>query len=67
MTTQKSTFGPPVREHWDEAGHCPPDGPIKVNASGEGHYVAWCLACGVAGPQREDGWEAKLAFDETVR
>jgi hypothetical protein len=35
-----------------------------VVASEEGYYVASCLACGTAGPQREDGWEAKQAFDE---
>jgi hypothetical protein len=26
--------------------------------------VAQCLACGAAGPERQDGLEAKLAFDQ---
>jgi hypothetical protein len=38
-----------------------------VAASEEGRYAASCLACGVAGPERGDGWEAKLAFDETIK
>ncbi len=46
---------------------CPPHGPIMVAASEEGRYAASCLACGVAGPERGDGWEAKLAFDETIK
>ena len=51
---------------------CPPHGPILVQAVKkgpyeEGPYVASCLACGLAGPEREDGWEAKLAFDEAFR
>jgi hypothetical protein len=28
--------------------------------------VAWCLACGLASAEREDGLEAKLAFDEAL-
>ena len=66
MTTQKDTLGHPVRKHRGRAGRtsCPPHGPIMVVASEEGYYVASCLACGTAGPQREDGWEAKQAFDE---
>ena len=43
---------------------CPPHGPILVEAVDEGAHVASCLACGSAGPKREDGWEAKLAFDQ---
>jgi hypothetical protein len=35
-----------------------------VGADEDGVYVASCLACGVSGPEREDGWEAKTAFDE---
>ncbi len=66
MTTQKGTPGPQVRRHRGRSGRCPPHGPILVDASEEGYYVASCLACGAAGPEREDGWEAKLAFDETV-
>ncbi len=51
---------------------CPPHGPILVAASEGGScaeggsYVASCLACGLSGPEREDGWEAKLAFDEAL-
>ncbi len=43
---------------------CPPHGPILVTASEGGRYAASCLACGFKGPERVDGWEAKLAFDE---
>ena len=38
-----------------------------VAASEEGCYAASCLACGLRGPEREDGWEAKLAFDGAIR
>ena len=45
---------------------CPPHGPHLVDAAREGLYVARCLACGLAGPKRrDDGLEAKLAFDQT--
>ena len=67
MTTQKGRFGRRVRKRRSGSDRCPPHGPIMVAASEEGYYLASCLACGVAGPQREDGWEAKLAFDETVK
>lgn len=69
MTAQKDTPGRRVRTHRDGIGRgsCPPHGPILIVAYGEGHYVASCLACGVAGPEREDGWEAKLAFDEALQ
>jgi hypothetical protein len=43
---------------------CPPHGPIQVQAVDEGARVASCLVCGLAGPKRENSWEAKLAFDE---
>jgi hypothetical protein len=44
---------------------CPPHGPILIQAVDEGAArVASCLACGLKGPERKDGWEAKLAFDE---
>jgi hypothetical protein len=43
---------------------CPPHSPILVQAVGEGAYVASCLACGLAGPEREDGLVAKRSFDE---
>jgi len=46
---------------------CPPHGPIMVAASEEGRYAASCLACGFRGPEREDGWEAKVAFDEALQ
>jgi hypothetical protein len=41
--------------------------PVLVQAVDEGTYVAGCLACGLAGPEREDGWDAKLAFDEAFQ
>ena len=47
-----------------ERRECPPHGPLLVGASGKGIYTASCLRCGVRGPERSDGWEAKLAFDE---
>jgi hypothetical protein len=43
---------------------CPPHGPILVRATDQRTFTASCLACGLEGPKREDGWEAKLAFDE---
>ena len=43
---------------------CPPHGPHVVDALKEGSYVARCLACGLVGPERQDGLEAKLAFDQ---
>jgi hypothetical protein len=42
---------------------CPPHGPILIEAIEATTYAATCLMCGLAGPEREDGWEAKLAFD----
>jgi hypothetical protein len=38
-----------------------------VAASEEGCYAASCLAWGLRGQEREDGWEAKLAFDGAIR
>ena len=35
-----------------------------VDALKEGSYVARCLACGLVGPERQDGLKAKLAFDQ---
>jgi hypothetical protein len=68
MTTHKDTPDRrTVSRHRGGAGRgvsCPPHGPILVAASEEGRYAASCLACGFRGPEREDGWEAKLAFDE---
>jgi hypothetical protein len=46
---------------------CRVHGPILIRAFEEGAYVALCLKCGAAGPERADGWEAKLAFDESIR
>jgi hypothetical protein len=43
---------------------CPPHGPHVLEAVKEGSYVARCLACGLVGPGRRDGLEAKLAFDQ---
>ena len=41
---------------------CPLHDPHVVDALKEGSYVARCLACGLVGPERQDGLEAKLAF-----
>lgn len=46
---------------------CPPHGPLLVGALEKNVYVTSCLACGLQGPEREDGWEAKLAFDESFQ
>jgi hypothetical protein len=43
---------------------CPPHTPLLVQSSGDGHYVARCLACGLGGPERKDTWKARLAFVE---
>ena len=70
MTTRKDTPAGHRTKHRGEAmGHagCPPHGPLVVAASAEGHYAASCLACGLRGPERYDGWEAKVAFDEAVQ
>ena len=68
MTTQKYTLASQMRKHRSGTGRgsCPPHSPILVEASGEGSYVARCLACGLRGAEQEDAWEAKLAFDESV-
>jgi hypothetical protein len=55
---------PEIARTTAEHRQCPPHGPLLVGASGEGVYTATCLSCGVQGPDRNDGWEAKLAFDE---
>ena len=70
MTTRKDTPAGHRMEHRGRAmGHasCPSHGPLVVAASEEGHYAASCLACGLRGPERDDGWEAKLAFDEALQ
>lgn len=46
---------------------CPPHSPILIDAFEGGYHVASCLACGLSGPERKNGWEAKAAFDESVR
>jgi hypothetical protein len=43
---------------------CPPHGPILIKAVEKRAYSASCLSCGLEGPKQEDGWDAKLAFDE---
>ena len=43
---------------------CPPHGPHLVTALGEGRQAVRCLKCGLVGPGRTDGLEAKLAFDQ---
>jgi hypothetical protein len=35
-----------------------------VVAVKEVSYVAQCLACGLAGPERQESLESKLAFDQ---
>jgi len=45
---------------------CPPHGPHLIGAVEAGLYVARCLTCGLTGPKRKDGLEAKLAFDQTL-
>jgi hypothetical protein len=50
---------------FSKLGPCPPHGPHLIEAVEDGSYVARCLACGVTGPRRKDGLEAKLAFDQT--
>jgi hypothetical protein len=47
-------------------GPCPPHTPLLVRASGEGYYVAQCLACGLQGPKRRDTPKALLAFEEAL-
>ena len=68
MTTQKYTSGVAVGTYRGGTGRvsCPPHSPILVEASGEGYYVARCLACGLRGPEREGDREGKVAFDESV-
>ena len=66
MTIRKyrSTAAPRARRRVGAVrGRCPPHGPLAVAASEEGHYSASCLVCGARGPEREDAWEARLAFD----
>jgi hypothetical protein len=49
---------------------CPPHGPVLVAAVVIGYmprgWVARCLTCGLASAEREDGLEAKLAFDDDL-
>jgi hypothetical protein len=46
---------------------CPPHGPHLIEAVEDGLYVARCLACGLTGPKRKEGLEAKLAFEHRWR
>ena len=62
--TRSRKPGRSTRVHRSQRASCPPHSPIVVEASEEGYYAASCLACGARGPEREDGWEAKAAFDE---
>lgn len=67
MTAQMPEGQDRSAEPRSSRGHnksCPPHGPHSVEAIEGGHYVARCLACGLMGPMREDGLEAKLAFDQ---
>ena len=59
MTTHKAAPWRQVRRHrgGTERGSCPPHTSIMVSASEEGYYSASCLACGLAGPKREDARE----------
>ncbi len=43
---------------------CPPHGPLMIAAVEKRAYVARCLRCGLSGPRRGDGRDAKRAFDE---
>jgi hypothetical protein len=45
-------------------GPCPPHGPMMVSAVERRVYVARCMRCGLSGPTREEGVDAKQAFDE---
>ena len=68
MTVHEPTPERRDRKHrYGRRGSCPSHGPLVVAASEEGHYAASCLACGLRGPERNDGWEAKLAFDEALQ
>lgn len=70
MTTQKDRLGRLSGSNArpeERRTSCPPHGPIMVDVSESGYYVASCLACGLRGPEREDGWEAKAAFDKAAR
>ena len=69
VTTHKVPPDRRARERRGGAGRrsCPPHGPIMVAASEEGLYAASCMACGARGAERDDGWEAKLAFDEALQ
>ena len=39
---------------------------MMVAAVGRRAYVARCLRCGLSGPAREEGVDAKQAFDEAL-
>lgn len=46
---------------------CSVHGPLLIYALEGGAYVVLCFTCGAIGPERWDGWEAKLAFDDLFR
>jgi hypothetical protein len=48
-------------------GPCPPHGPMMVAAVGRNAYVARCPRCGLSGPQRGDGVDAKRALRDATR
>ena len=48
-------------------GPCPPHGPMMVAAVERNAYVARCLRCGLSGPARGDGVDAKRAFEDAAR
>jgi hypothetical protein len=48
-------------------GPCPPHGTMMVAAIERRSYVARCLRCGLSGPTRGDGVDAKRALEDTSR
>ncbi len=48
-------------------GPCPPHGPMMFSAVGRKAYVARCLRCGLSGPSRDDGVDAKRALEDASR
>jgi hypothetical protein len=59
------------REGWvvgkRSIGPCPPHGPMMVAVVERNAYVARCLRCGLSGPARGDGVDAKRALEDTSR
>ncbi len=48
-------------------GPCPPHGPMIVARAERGVCVARCLKCGLSGPARGDGVDAKRALEDASR